>query len=224
MTSIPKSKTTPITEVQQQLYPLLKCIVQNKPIHVRWLNTLAFLEHIGSRKIIKSQNSVTLNRTLLQHISEEARHALYFKNLAYRLSPGDCPTFEEQYLLKGEMAENYFQNIDHQAEQELSQSNDFTVLNYLYTTWMIEERAVMVYELYNTILKSKSCPFNLDFILQEENHHLKTVTQIIQKKDTDFKERTKRLFQYERSQFIFLIQEWQSELSSHFTKDTKTIL
>ena len=195
-------------ELQKDLQSFLQTLIQNKSLHTRWLNTLAFMEHIGARKIIKSQNSTTLDHFILQHISEEARHAFYFKNLAHKLSPSDCPNFEEKYLLKGASSENYFQAIDHKAEEELSNSSDKNLLNYLYTTWMIEERAVMLYELYNQVLKLNKMPFNLNLILREEDHHLKTVIQITQKKDPEFNKRATRLFEYERTAFTSLVQEW----------------
>lgn len=194
--------------LQKNLKSFLQNIIQDKSLHTRWLNTLAFMEHIGSRKIIKSQNSMALDHFTLQHISEEARHAFYFKNLAHKLSPSDCPNFEESYMIKGSSSENYFQNIDHKAEEELANSSDKNLLNYLYTTWMIEERAVVLYEFYNKLLKTNNMPFNLNFILREEDHHLKTVIQIIQQKDPDFKERALRLFKYEGAAFTSLVNEW----------------
>ncbi len=195
--------------IRKELISFLNRVVENKSLHTRWLNTLAFMEHIGSRKIIKSQNSAKLDLTLLQHISEEARHAFYFKNLAHKLSPADCSNFEESYLIKGSDSENYFQSIDHKVEEALSDFALKKTLNYLYTTWIIEERAVMLYQIYNQILKSRSFPFNLNFVLQEEDHHLKTVIQIIRKKDPDFKKRADWLFEYEREQFTKVVKEWQ---------------
>ena len=194
--------------IRKDLPSFLQVVVQDKKQHAHWLNTLAFMEHIGSRKIIKSQNSTTLDHFVLQHISEEARHAFYFKNLAHKLSPSNCPTFEDTYLIKGSASEDYFQSIDHKAEEELADSPSKNILNYLYTTWLIEERALMLYEIYNQVLKSNKMSFNLNSILREEDHHLKTVIQIIQKKDFDFKERAKRLFEYERIQFASLVNNW----------------
>ena len=202
-------------KIEKELQSFLKKIVLNKKLHTYWLNTLSFMEYIGSRKIIKSQDAATLDRTLLQHISEEARHAFYFKNMAHKLSPADCPNFEEAYMIKGTSSEDYFQSIDHKAEEELSHSPYKAVLNYLYTTWMIEERAVILYEIYNQILKSHQMPFNLNMILYEEDHHLKTVVQMIQQKDPNFKERANRLFEYEKIRFLWLIKEWQSVFSHH---------
>ena len=179
----------------------LEKVVQNKVSHAHWLNTLAFMEHIGSRKIIKSQNSTYLDIDLLQHISEEARHAFYFKNLAHKVSPKDTPTFEPQYLIKGDLSEDYFQAVDHKVEEEVSTLPDKNILNYLYTTWIIEERAVFLYTVYNKLLLqgtqslplqgTQSLPlqgtqspqgFNLDFILREEDNHLLMVKKAIEKK------------------------------------------
>ena len=197
------------THIQRDLKSFLETVVQNKILHTHWLNTLAFMEHIGSRKIIKSQNSIKMDHTILQHISEEARHAFYFKNLAHKISSIDCPNFEEEYLIKGPASEDYFQAIDHKAEEELVNSPSKNTLNYLYTTWMVEERAVMLYEIYNQILKLHQMPFNLNFVLQEEDHHLKTVVQHIKETDSEFKDRAERLFEYERKQFTRLLKEWQ---------------
>jgi rubrerythrin len=77
---------------------------------------------------------------------------------------------------------------------------------------MIEERAVVLYELYNQILKANNMPFNLNFILREEDHHLKMVIQIIQKKDPDFKDRAVCLFKYEGDAFTSLVNEWLTVL------------
>ena len=206
-------------DTQKQLELFLRLIVQNKQKHAHWLNTLAFLEHIGSRKIIKSQDSATLNFTVLQHISEEARHAFYFKKLARQVSKEDCPNFQEQYLIKGAVSEDYFQSLDHKSAEELSKqknlnTEDKSILNYLYTTWLIEERAIMLYNIYNDILKLHQFPFNLNMILHEEDHHLKTIMNILQTKDKNFKERANVLFQYEQTQFEQLLQEWMTVVSS----------
>ncbi len=195
----------------EKLKDFFALLLENKPLHARWLNTLAFLEHIGSRKIIKSQNSSLINKEVLMHISEETRHAAYFKNLACKLSPSHTKTFEEKYLLKGKMAEQYFQNLDHYAEKHLKadfSDSQGVFLNYLYTTYMIEERAVEVYTLYNTFLKQNGFSFNLDFVLKEEGGHLKEVTTRLKQKDSDFEKRSAHFFKYEAGEFDLLLQAW----------------
>ena len=207
------------TKAQEQLDLFLRLIVQDKKKHSRWLNTLSFLEHIGSRKIIKSQNSARLDFTLLQHISEEARHAFYFKKWARIVSKEACPDFQEQYLIKGRLSEDYFQSLDHKTAEELSQSKDLksgdkSFLNYLYTTWLIEERAIMLYKKYNEVLKFHQFSFNLNVILNEEDHHLNTIINTLKNKDNNFKRRAEKLFKYEQIQFTNLLQHWMSLASS----------
>ena len=209
------------TALKVQLKTFLEQVVESSVWHSRWLNTLAFMEYIGCRKIIKSQHSADLNLMLLQHISEEARHAFHFKKLAYKVSP--TPDFQESHMLKGAEAEDYFQSIDHKVEADLNPStlpvmgpkkHSQKRLNYLYTTWLIEERALMVYNIYNQILKLGDCstrtfPFNLDFILREEDGHLKTTINFIREQDPDFRARSHRLWDFEQKQFALLLTEWQ---------------
>ena len=207
------------SNTKEKLELFLRLIVQNKQKHAQWLNTLAFLEHIGSRKIIKSQNSATLSFTVLQHISEEARHAFYFKKLARQVSKESCPDFQEQYLIKGSLSEDYFQSLDRKTAEELSKQKNLkekerAILNYLYTTWLIEERAIMLYNIYNDTLKLHQFPFNLNMILHEEDHHLKEMISAVQAKDKNFKERASVLFQYEQKQFDQLLQKWMPVVSS----------
>ena len=201
------------------LTEFLKKVVLHASWHARWLNTLSFLEHIGSRKLLKSQNSQKITFTLLQHISEEARHALFFKSLIKKVydKPGFCSDFANEYLLTGPAAEDYFQNLDHKAQEELQRNPDMPLqkfLNYLYTTWMIEERACFVYKIYNQILQNKKMNFNLNFVLQEEDHHLKTVIHILQTKDPSFENRKTKLFQYEAVQFSELLKGWLNLVKS----------
>ena len=205
--------------LKAKLKNFLETISQNQQTHSHWLNTLAFMEYIGCRKIIKSQHAANLNLMLLQHISEEARHAFHFKKLAHKVSPVASPNFKAEHTLKGPLAEDYFQAIDHKVEQSLSdcltpksQASIKTTLNYFYTTWLIEERALMVYNIYNKILKTKAFPFNLDFILREEDGHLKATVQWIQKHDPQFKKRSKKLMLFEQKQFALLVQEWNKQI------------
>ena len=200
--------------ITKSLQGFLEKVMQNKASHAHWLNTLAFMEHIGSRKIIKSQNSTYLDIDLLQHISEEARHAFYFKNLARKVSSKDCPTFEPHYLIKGDLSEDYFQAVDHKVEEEVSTLPDKNILNYLYTTWIIEERAVFLYTVYNKILQGTPSPFNLDLILREEDNHLLMVKKAIEKKDPDAENRSQHLFTYEEDLFSNLVQHWTSALTT----------
>ena len=135
------------------LYDLLKAIVAKPQFHARWLNTISYLEHLGSRKLMKSLDSQKLDLELLQHIAEEARHAYFFKKMLESQFPGVCPTFDRQYLLAGEKAHRYFQNLDHFVDQQ--HDPDSKHLVYRYVTLAIEIRALDVYQIYQRILKEK---------------------------------------------------------------------
>ena len=52
----------------------------------RFLNTLSYMEHIGSFKIMATQRAGTLDYPTLKHLNEEAGHAVLFKRHAERLS------------------------------------------------------------------------------------------------------------------------------------------
>ena len=162
----------------------LRSLIQKKHFHARWLNTLAFLEHIGSRKIIKSQNSFVLDLELLRHIQEEASHAVFFKTLSLKIAPTLCLDFKEPNLLCGLDASNYFQSLDHFVEEKLNELHAPQNACYLYTTWAIERRAIELYKHYNDLLKDYHFDFHLDLILKQEEQHLKDTVSSIEKLDS----------------------------------------
>lgn len=90
----------------------LKKIIQDQKIHSRWLNTISFLEHIGSRKILATQSGFAVGEMILRHASEETRHAHFFKRMSERISPGTCPDYQMGNLHCGFSAFLYFQRLD----------------------------------------------------------------------------------------------------------------
>ena len=190
--------------LKKQTLTLLNKIVSQPLLHSRFLNTLSFLEYIGTRKIIKSQSSNYFNSELLEHLNEEARHSLFFKKLAQKQAGHPLGFRAEELLLKKE-SENYFQKLDQKAK-ELS-SNPF--FNYLYTTWAIETRALYLYSLYDKILKDHSFPFSLRFVLKEEEEHLKYVEESGVNKNPSHK---KSLKDFEEKEFSQLISCWDKEI------------
>ena len=55
---------------------LLDRVIPDPILHARFVNMLARLEYIGVRKILKSRRSERLDLDGLQHILDEAVHAL----------------------------------------------------------------------------------------------------------------------------------------------------
>ena len=180
---------------------LLSQIIENIETHKRWINTLSYLEHIGSRKIIKSQNSRKLDLNILQHISEEARHAFFLKNIGHTYFQDFCPTFEASYLLGGSAADTYFQSLDEfitealvdhspshikvQNNGNLSQTPPLqNPLCYFYVTFIVEIRALNIYTLYSELLTESHFKFKLTPLITEEETHLEETHEWIQKNDS----------------------------------------
>ena len=192
----------------RQIELVLERIVSHRALHGRWLNTLSFMEYIGTRKILKSLPAEILNETLLRHIHEEASHSLFFKKLARKVS-ADSLRFREEEMLSPTKCNAYFQSLDRKSA-ELSRGN--TLLNYLYTTWTVETRATAVYSLYNRILKNKKFSFSLNPVLKDEKSHLKQVKTSIEKIDTGFSPRFQELTAFEKKAFALLLQSLEREV------------
>ena len=180
--------------------------------HARWLNTLSFLEYIGARKIIKSQEASSLDLMILEHIAEETRHAYFFKGLSEKVLPGACPNYRDSELLAGRQSEEYFQALDSLVSNELGSS--VSRLNYLYVTWLIEERAVSVYKLYSQVVRQTHGGIRLQAILNEENRHLEEMRFLIQKLDPkQYLDRQKLFIRKEEVEYEQLLKVWLQTLN-----------
>jgi hypothetical protein len=164
---------------------LIGVILRDPHLHARWLNTFSFLEYVGFRKIVKSQQAESLNATILAHAVEEGRHALRLKKLAMQIGGPAFETYAADMLLCGEEAEDYFQSLDHQCEAQFAEHNEAerARLTYLYVTWLVERRALDVYGLYKSALAGTEIAEKLDGLLAEENGHLRQVESEIARID-----------------------------------------
>jgi len=190
---------------------ILEKIIDNNQTHALWINTLSYLEYIGSRKIIKSQSSNQLTYDIIQHISEEARHALFFKSIGYKHFNNICPTYDTQYLLGGHSSSLYFQELDFYVGSEF-EGNHY--LSYLYVTLLVEERAIRVYQDYNDLLLKKNYKFSLNSILKEEERHLVETINELKIKDKKYNQRILALRKEEESFFKKFIKKIEDTLSS----------
>lgn len=187
-----------LTAIQDsRIRRFLEQLIRHKHLHSLWLNTLSFLEYTGSRKIAKALPQEKFNEVLLGHFNEEIRHSLYFKKQAGRISSQNYG-FHTQELLAGTAARTYFQNLDNRAKK-LSKENVF--LNYLLTTWVIENRAVHIYTLYNQILHAHRFPFSLKPVLRDEKEHLNFIEDHIQQLSAESKLLLEDLTRFEAAEF-----------------------
>jgi hypothetical protein len=158
--------------------PVLDRIIPDPKLHARFVNTLARLEYVGVRKILKSRRSERLDLDGLQHILDEAVHALRLKKAAVALADGaggvPVAAFGEAETLAGDAGESYLQALDRRAEEALADVPEDTrgEANYLLTSAAIEVRAQVFYPLYEQRLRAHGAPFSVAAISKDEDRHL----------------------------------------------------
>jgi hypothetical protein len=138
--------------------------------HARFLNMLSLMEHIGSRKIMVSQSRGALGCEVLKHLSEEARHAFYFKRQAERIA-GRQMAYEASDTLVPGAARMYFGRLDAGINRALP-AEAHAEVPYLYVSMIIELRAIWAYTLYHEVLVEQETGMSLKSVLAEEELHL----------------------------------------------------
>lgn len=156
---------------------LLARIVRVPRAHARWLNTLARLEYVGVRKMLKTRRSETLDLDGLRHILEEAAHATRLKKaaLAVAADPSWVDTFSDEHTLCGDDAERYFQHLDREALRVLEGEGGSAARDeacYLLTSAAIELRARSFYPTYQSVLQEVNSPISVASIIGDEEAHL----------------------------------------------------
>src|SRR3954467_7608309 len=107
----------------RRLEALLDRIIPRSDLHARFVNTLARMEYVGVRKMLKSRRAERLDLDGLQHLLDEAVHALRLKKAAAALGAAGgaaVTTFSDADTLAGEAGEAYFQALDRRAETALA--------------------------------------------------------------------------------------------------------
>jgi hypothetical protein len=167
---------------QARLKRVMTRIVANPDLHARMVNTLARLEYVGVRKMLKSRRAERLDLDGLQHMLDEAVHALRLKKAATALAANAAAvaTFSDADTLAGEEGEVYFQSLDRAAEARLARAaldeSGRAEANYLLTSAAIEVRAQVFYPLYDSILKAAGAPFSVAAIMKDEDRHLEEMS------------------------------------------------
>lgn len=145
----------------------LDAIVRDPPAHARFMNMLSMLEHMGSRKIMLSQMNRTLTEETLSHLSEEARHAYFFKRHAERIGGAKLDGFTDENAMCRIPAAMYFGRLDAGISKEVGDE-----AAYQWVSLIIELRACWLYEIYQDVLESSGVALSLKALLAEEDQHL----------------------------------------------------
>ena len=166
---------------------LLDRIVVDARLHARFVNTLSRLEYVGVRKILKSRRSEHIAIDGLQHILDEAVHALRLKKAAVALAggagAGGVQTFADDATLAGDAGEGYLQALDRRAEEALLDlpAPVRAEANYHLTSAAVEVRAQVFYPLYDRCLQDNGVGFSVSAISKDEDRHLEEMATGLEK-------------------------------------------
>ncbi len=153
--------------------------------HARFLNTLSFLEHLGSRKIFLSHRRSTLPGGVLQHLAEETRHASFFRRHAEKIG-GRRLAYVPDDMLAMASSFYYFERLDARIARLAGEERD---LPYYYVSLAIERRALELYHRYEEVLENAGRPLTLKSLLAEERRHLAEMEEALKDRDARHAER-----------------------------------
>jgi hypothetical protein len=185
---------------------LLERIVPEPRLHARFVNTLARMEYVGVRKMLKSRRAERLDLDGIQHILDEAVHTMRLKKAAIALDrsgTGEVRTFATADTLAGDAGENYLQALDHRAEEMLAEhpADLRSEANYLLTSAAVEVRAQVFYPIYDRLLKEHQAGFSVAAITKDEDRHLEEMAAGLEAVLPNWKPRLEPLLAAEEALF-----------------------
>jgi hypothetical protein len=165
----------------EPLKKILKIILRSEELHVRWLNTLSYLENCGARKIAACEHPTQVKEEMLKHAAEEFRHAHYLKRQIERVSSRNLQDYSLPFLLGGTASLHYLKALDLGASRYLSRlglsKTRIKEAAYLLVTYAIELRAAELYPIYDEQLRQIHSKVTVKSILLEEKEHLMEMRQ-----------------------------------------------
>ncbi len=186
---------------------LLDQIIASPAVHARLVNTFSRMEYVGVRKLLKSRRSETLDLEGLQHMLDEAVHALRLKKAALALAAAGggigVTTFSAADTLAGDAGEGYLQGVDAAAETALGDLDEEArgSVNHLLTSAAIEVRAQAFYPLYESRLRAAGINVSVAAIMKDEDRHLGEMAQGLASLLPDWQPRLERVLEAERTAF-----------------------
>ena len=175
------SSTTawPLSEIEASSADLVEPVrrrlawwVERPAEHARFLNTLALMEHIGSRKIMVSQTRGPLGQEILKHLAEETRHAYFFKRAAETLARRPLE-FDEHGRASARPRRGCTSAASTPRSTTTLGADAHVEVPYLYVSLTIELRAIWTYRLYQRGAGGAAgAALSLKSVLAEEELHL----------------------------------------------------
>jgi hypothetical protein len=189
----------------------LAWLCRHASLHVRFLNTLSLLEHIGSRKIMNSRPADGLSGDVMRHLAEETRHAYFFKRAAENLARRPLG-YGVAETMAGAAARAYIGRLDASVTRECNEFAGST-LPYLYMSLVVELRAVWFYRLYRDVLDAQGIGIALRSVLAEEELHLGAMFERLGEMDPHRTPRLVRFKALEEQRFYILWNAVEAECS-----------
>jgi hypothetical protein len=187
---------------------LLDRIIAHPALHARLLNTLARLEYVGVRKMLKSRRAEHLDLAGLEHMLDETVHALRLKKAAVAVASAAggaaaVATFAGADTLAGDEGERYLQGVDHACEAVLADipEDRRPEVNYLLSSAAIEVRAQSFYPVYDARLRAQGSPVSVASILRDEDRHLAEMTAGLEAALPDWRRRLEAVLDREEGLF-----------------------
>lgn len=197
---------------------VIRRIVARPLLHARWLNTLARLEYVGVRKMLKVRRSEALDLEGLRHVLEEAAHATRLKKAALSLvnDASLVATFSDAHTLCGDAAERYFQALDQCAAAELqARGVDDPTACYWLTSAAIELRARSFYPAYQAILEQVSSPISVQSIIGDEQAHLEQMAEELPAHVVEWRHVLARVMNSEEREFTAYLNQVEAVLATY---------
>ncbi len=197
---------------------VLDRIVIDPRLHARFVNTLSRLEYVGVRKILKSRRSERIGIDGLQHILDEAVHALRLKKAAVALAGGGAGvvTFADDATLAGDAGEGYLQALDRRAEEALLDlpEAERAEANYHLTSAAIEVRAQVFYPLYDQCLQANKVGFSVAAISKDEDRHLDEMAAALERTLPEWRRRLEAVLAAEEALYARFLAAVESAVES----------
>jgi bacterioferritin (cytochrome b1) len=171
--------------MSEMLAEKLSTIVRDPYAHAKFLNTLAFMENAGARKISKFEHKTSVSLLILKHAAEEHRHAYYLKKQIGKLGQLGFESFEDRYLIAPQESRYYLDLLDVHVCKYVKTHFGLSGYAlkwaaYLFVTYAIEVRADELYPIYQNILQATDSKIQVKSIIVEEEGHLEEMISQLQ--------------------------------------------
>src|SRR3989338_9113648 len=126
-------------DLESAVSGFLAALRRSPALQGRFLNTLSYIEHRGTRYLLLSHQRATMSEVVLKHILEEARHAFALRRMGEKIS-GLSYTYSCADMLAPASAKMYFARLVAAVTAYCRDVEEGVVLPYLYISGAIEVR------------------------------------------------------------------------------------